>query len=487
LLALRNDGFDVVHEQVDTPQAMRDALTHERWDVITSDHAMPCFSAPAALALAKELCPDIPFIIVSGEIDIKLAVSLVRDGADDYIQKNELLRLASAIERALRDVELCDQHRSAIAAVEISETRYRRLFETAQDGILILNAETGQIDDVNPFLIDMLGFTLDEFMGKRLWEIGAFGDADASRATFHTLQREGYVRYEDQPLKTRDGQLVSVEFVSNVYFVDGKKVAQCNIRDITDRKRVEAEVRQLNIDLEKRVQERTVQLEALNVELEAFNASVSHDLRAPLRRIGGFTDILIGNQTDRPDAASLQFLQSIRVSVDRMSALIDALLSLALFSRTDVQQQSVDLSSIARHVTMELQQSQPDRQIELEIAEDAKTIGDPQLLLIVMENLLGNAWKFTAKTRQARIGFGSALQADGKVAFFVQDNGAGFDMTYGKKLFSPFQRLHHEKEFPGIGIGLATVQRIIHRHHGRVWAEGSVNEGATIYFTIGRL
>ncbi len=485
LLALRRGGFEVLHAVVDSEAAMRAALERQDWDVITSDHAMPNFNAAAALTLAKELRPELPFIIVSGEIDLNLAVSLMKEGAQDYVQKGQLARLVPTIEREMRKVELRLERRQTEDALEISESRYRRLFETAQDGILILDADTGQILDVNPFLIAMLGYSKDDLLGKKLWDIGAFLDTETSKTAFEELQARGYVRYEDLPLETINREHVAVEFVSNVYFVDHRKVAQCNIRNITARKKAEAQVYRLNAELEQRVRERTAQLEWLNKELETFNYSVSHDLRAPLRRIMGFTEALLEDHSGAQSAESLQLVQNIRLSVERMNALIGALLELTRLSRGELKRQVVDLSALARVISAEHRQSHPARQVDFVIAEGITASGDENLLRIVLENLLSNAWKFTARRVLAHIEFGTVPQAGGGVAYFVRDDGAGFDMAYADKLFGAFQRLHTEKEFPGIGIGLATVQRIIHRHGGRVWAEGVVDKGATFYFTVG--
>jgi two-component system NtrC family sensor kinase len=239
LHALRRGGYAVTSALVETPAAMRAALTRQAWDVITSEHAMPHFSAPAALALAQELCPDVPFIIVSGKIDLDLAVSLMRGGAQDYISKGELARLVPAIERELRDVEVRRARQQVEDALRVSETRYRRLFETAQDGILILDAGTHTITDVNPFMVELLGYTRDEFLGKALWEIGVLTDAAASWEAFRTLQATGYIRYDDLPLQTKAGARQEVEFVSNMYRENDHEVIQCNIRDITARRKAE--------------------------------------------------------------------------------------------------------------------------------------------------------------------------------------------------------------------------------------------------------
>ena len=366
----------------------------------------------------------------------------------------------------------------------MSETRYRRLFESARDGILILDAVTHRITDVNPFMVELLGYAREEFLGKALWEIGVLTDAAASQETFRTLQATGYMRYEDLPLQTKAGARREVEFVSNVYAENGHQVIQCNIRDITVRKHAEAEIHRLNADLEHRVRDRTVQLDALNHDLEMFNASVSHDLHAPLRRIDSFVDALRDDYAERLDGDGLQLIQHIGASTQRMHTLIDALLALSRVSRHALEWQVVDLSGLAHQIATELQHSHPPRQVDWVIAEGLATHGDARLLRIMLDNLLGNAWKFTSTTAQARIELGEQTAPDGTSVWFVRDNGVGFDMALVGKLFGAFQRLHRDQEFPGTGIGLATVHRIIHRHGGQVWAEGAVHHGATFYFTL---
>jgi len=484
LRVLRPAGYEPSYEIVDTLPAMRTALEDKDWDVITSDHAMPQFSAPAALALAKELRPNSPFIVVSGENDLDLAVSLMKSGAHDYIRKEELPRLVPTIKEVMHEVEVGREQQRAAHSLQVSEARYRRLFETAQDGILILDANTGQITDVNPYLIKMMGYSQEYFVGKKLWEIGTFKDSEASKSTFLELQTQGYVRYEDLPLEASDERRVDVEFVSNVYTVGDKKVIQCNIRNITRRKQAEARVRLLNEELEQRLQDRTVQLQVLSREAENFSYSIAHDLRAPLRWIGGFAQALEEGHASKLDAEGLHFLQKIRDSTEHMGDLLDGLIEVARFSRTDLRRTEVDLTATVRQVAAELQQDDPKRKVELVVAEGITANGDPRLLQRVLGNLLNNAYKFTAKRVPARIEFGVAPQADGRVAYFVRDNGIGFDMACADQLFGAFQRLHGAKEYPGTGIGLATVERIIHRHGGQVWAEGTENTGATFYFTL---
>ncbi len=239
------------------------------------------------------------------------------------------------------------------------------------------------------------------------------------------------------------------------------------------------------IALTMELEQRNTELSAVNKELESFSYSVSHDLRAPLRSIDGFSQALLEDYPDKLDEQGKNYLHHVRTAAQRMGELIDDMLTLSRVTRSEMRHETVDLSTLARTVITELPKTQPDRQIDFVITEGLLVNGDAGLLRAVLENLLGNAWKFTGKQPKARIEFG-VTQHEGKPAYYVRDNGAGFDMTYVNKLFAPFQRLHSAEDFPGTGIGLATVQRIILRHAGKVWAEGAVSKGATFYFTLNR-
>lgn len=236
-------------------------------------------------------------------------------------------------------------------------------------------------------------------------------------------------------------------------------------------------------ELEKRVAERTAELVAVNQELEAFAYSVSHDLRAPLRAIEGFSQALLEDYLDRLDEVGQDYLRRVQAASRKMGQLISDLLKLSRLTRGEMYREQVDLSAMATEIAAEIRATQPERQAEFVIAPGLTVYGDARLLRVALENLLNNAWKFTSKRPIARIEFG-VREVSGERAFFVADNGAGFDMAYAHKLFGAFQRLHSLAEFEGTGIGLATVQRVIHRHGGRIWAEGQVGVGATFYFTL---
>ena len=253
--------------------------------------------------------------------------------------------------------------------------------------------------------------------------------------------------------------------------------------EIAERKNAEDEIRRLNTELEARVQERTNKLQEINSELEAFSYSVSHDLRAPLRAIDGFSQALLTEFGGQLDEKMQHYLHRIKSGTARMGQLIEDLLNLSRISRLELVWREVDLSALGNHVLQELQQREPERKMNISVWDGIMVHADQRLLRVALENLLGNAWKFTGKTEQARIELGMLQEGERRIVF-VRDNGAGFDMAYADKLFGAFQRLHGVHEFPGTGIGLATVQRIVARHGGRIWCQASPRKGATFFFTL---
>lgn len=249
--------------------------------------------------------------------------------------------------------------------------------------------------------------------------------------------------------------------------------------EVVERQQAEQRAQVLNQELHQAI----VELKAVNKELEAFSYSVSHDLRAPLRSIDGFSQALLEDCLETLDKNGQDYLHRIRAATQRMGTLIDDLITLSQVTRSDMHKASVDLSQLAHRICTDLQQTAPERRVEWTIQPNLITYGDLALLKVVLDNLLDNAWKYTSTQSQAQIEFGAILQK-GCLTYFVRDNGVGFDMSFTDKLFRPFQRLHRMNEFPGNGIGLATVQRIIHRHGGKAWAEGTLNQGAAFYFTL---
>ncbi|HLP15379.1 MAG TPA: MASE3 domain-containing protein [Bacteroidota bacterium] len=378
------------------------------------------------------------------------------------------------------------ENRRGVEALRESEKRYQIVADNTYDWEFWID-QNGQFKYISPSCRRITGHTEDEFMS----------DPDLLNRIIHPADRQrfkehhGHVMAEKSPGEIEyriilpDGTIRYIGHLCQPIFDEqgrylGKRGSN---RDISEQKRAEEEIRSLNQELEQRVIDRTAQLSAAIKELESFSYSVSHDLRTPLRGIDGFSQMLLDEYQDKIDEQGKGYLRRVRSAAQRMAQLIDDLLNLSHLNRREMNIQKVSLSELCHEISADLHTAQPDRDVEFIIQDGIEVFGDVQLLRNVMENLIGNAWKFTTMHATARIEFGMQVRKE-STTYFIRDDGAGFEMKFAQKIFGAFQRLHTPAEFPGSGIGLATVQRIIHRHGGQVWAEGEVEKGATFYFTL---
>ncbi|HYP67066.1 MAG TPA: PAS domain S-box protein [Thiobacillaceae bacterium] len=367
-------------------------------------------------------------------------------------------------------------------ALKQSEALFRSLVESAPDAIVIVDT-LGRIVLVNNQTEALFDYQPEELIGQPVEMLvpERFRQGHVGHRREYAAAPRVRPMGEGQELtgRRKDGSEFPVSISLSPIQTGTELLVFGDIRDITAQRHAEHRIRELNEHLARR----NTELAVTNQELEAFSYSVSHDLRAPLRAIDGFSRILIDDHADQLDQQGRDRLERVRKAAQHMALLIDDLLKLARVSRTELQFRDVDLSALATELADGLQKREPERHVSCIVSPSMTAWGDAKLLGIALENLLGNAWKFTSQRAEARIEFGMNLQ-NGVPVYYVKDNGAGFDMVYADKLFGAFQRLHDAREFPGTGIGLATVQRIIHKHGGRIWADGAIDRGATFFFTL---
>jgi signal transduction histidine kinase len=518
--ALERGGLDCRIEAVSDRDGYVAALRARTFDLILSDSGIPGYDGGAAITAARDACPDVPFIVVSGGVDKSSRALPQSEHVAARVSKNELGRLAATIEQALRR-QADDSHRNTHADGYVEGMRH--LVEVVQQLSLARNlsavmeivrraARRLARADGATFVLrdDDRCFYADEDAIGPLWK-GLRFPMKACISGWAMLNRQPAIIkdiYEDariphaayRPTFVRSLVMTPIRTAApvgaiGVYWATTHEATPDEVellRCLADSTSVAIESVDLLANLEQRVAERSgelhrrsEELEVLNRELEAFSYSVAHDLRSPLNAIDGFSQLLLESSDGQLDAANRDHLARITAAVGRMQALISDLLALSKIVLAPMSRAPLDLSAQAREISGALRAGALARNVEVVIAEGLTAEADAGLMRIVLENLLSNAWKFTSRTAAARIEVGSHTDAAGRATYFVRDNGAGFDPQYAAKLFSPFQRLHSQSQFPGTGVGLATVQRIVHRHGGRIRAEAGVDQGACFYFTLG--
>jgi PAS domain S-box-containing protein len=416
------------------------------------------------------------------------AIAVAEDIMDRKQAQDELQLLTQELEQRVCERTL--QLETVNAALKTNEERFRLLVETVKDYAIFMLDPNGLILTWNKGAERIEGYQAEEIIGQPFTR---FYPEEAVRADYpayelKTAREQG--RFEDEGWRVRkDGSLFFANvIITALYDNHGTLIGFAKItRDLTRQKQAEETLRTSERqarELSETLQQQSTQLQAVNKELEAFSYSVSHDLRAPLRGIDGFSQVLLEQYADKIDEQGQHYLHRVRQGSQQMGKLIDDMLQLSRLTRGDMAFESINLTTLVKNIVKELQRQEPDRQVEFVIEDRVMVQGDKNLLQAAMQNLLENAWKYTSKHPKARIEFG-VMEQQGNPTYFVKDDGAGFDMKYADKLFGAFQRLHGVTEFPGTGVGLATVARIIHRHGGDIWVDAEIEKGACFYFTLG--
>ncbi|MCP4254486.1 MAG: PAS domain S-box protein [Candidatus Scalindua sp.] len=375
---------------------------------------------------------------------------------------------------------------SAEIEIKSQQGLYQTLFESANAAIMLIKED--RFINCNKKALEMFGCKRDQIIGQshKDFSPNIQSNGELSSEKFMTKIAKATVgdpQFFEWKHKRIDGTPFDAEVSISAIHLEGDATVQAIVRDITERVQAEKKLEDYKNGLEETVKERTTELEEANKDLAAFSYSVSHDLRAPLRAIDGFSEALIEDCSDQLDKDGLDYLNRVRAGAQRMSCLIEDLLALSRVTQRELSVVGINLSDIVISVVSQLKSDEPERQVETVVQNNVTVKGDTHLVKIAIENLMNNAWKYTSKTKLPRIEFG-ASENGGKTVCYVKDNGVGFDMRYVDNLFNPFQRLHDADDFPGLGVGLATVKRITLRHGGKIWAEAEVDKGATFSFVL---
>jgi signal transduction histidine kinase/CheY-like chemotaxis protein len=516
---LARDGVDCDILAVSSGTAFLEALQQTDFDAVLSDSAIPGYDGSEALSAARNSFPGIPFIVVSANVDSTGPHAATgENAATARVAKSELHRLGPALKLAISRPTAS----AAPAARGDPAQGMRQLVAVIQrlslardlDSIMDIVGHAARAlvnaDGASFVLRDgEMCFHAEEDAIGPLWKgqrfplqtcIGGWSMLNRKAAAIEDIYLDARIPHGAyRPTFVRSLVMTPIRTAApvgaiGVYWAERHRATQEEIeilQALADSTSIAMEAADVFANLERKVAERTAEvgrrnteLEVLNKEFEAFSYSVAHDLRSPLITIDGFTQVVLENTVDSLDETNRSHLGRISTATRRMHRLINDLLALSKIVRAPLQSGTADLSGLAREILQTLGDGAPNRVADLEVAKGIVVQGDPGLLRIALENLLANAWKFTARKERTLIEFGRGTDRAGRTVYFVRDNGAGFDPRYASKLFSPFQRLHSEAQFAGTGIGLATVQRIVHRHGGEIWAESAVEAGAGFYFTL---
>ena len=415
-----------------------------------------------------------------------VSVTSLRQGNGDIIgylliSTDNTERKKSEEKQALLDQQLSEEVRAHTKDLQ----RFRSAMDATSEAIFLISVRTLRYIEVNATACKMLGYSREELLQLGTRQISIVSSSRLNKTYQALIEGDNSEALLQTRLCRKDGTEVEVEINRQAHGYEGDWTIVSVVRDITDRKRAQDEILRLNCELEGRVLQRTAQLQAANEELAAFAYSVSHDLRSPLNTIDGFATLLERAVGTSADGKARHYFDRIHAGTRQMSALIEGMLTLANLSRVPLHLKVVDLSAICCQIREELHERDPDRSVQIRIQDGLFVRGDPALVLSTMNNLIGNAWKFTSKKDVAEIDVACEVDPEGISVYSVKDNGAGFNMAHIDKLFGTFERLHPSAAFAGTGVGLAIVHRIVSRHGGKVWARSVENFGATFYFTLG--
>lgn len=512
---LKNEKFEVI--KAENGKEVLQYLKKDKYDLIISDILMPVLDGFQLCRKCKTdpLLKNIPFIFYTAtyinDQDKDFALSLgadrfiikpaepvefikiIKDVIHQYAKGNLQVQTSRINDEKIYFMEysmrLSDKLENKILKLEEvnkslkqSEERYRLVINKSLDAIAVI--QDGRFKFVNPAMEELTGFSASELYNSPITKyIHKDFQREVTELFEKTKKSENNPKNHDYKIRTKNDKILWLESIENQIIWEEKPAIISFIRNITEKKEIEGEIKKINSELEQKVAERTAELVESNKEMESFSYSVSHDLRAPLRSIEGFSNMLFEEYSDKLDKEGQDIINRIRNSTKLMGNLIEDLLSLSKTSRYEINYQIINLTNLVNSILSEIKKTNTDRKIEITIHKVPEAESDMNMLSIALTNLIGNAWKFTEKKSDPKIEFGFTRDKN-EIVYFIKDNGAGFDMTHSDKLFGAFQRLHTQKEFPGTGIGLALVKRIFNRLGGRIWFDAKEGKGATFYFVL---